>query len=85
MTEKYSPSPLPCVVDNSLHGAGPLPPRGEGVRRGIFTPLLIKSKKEVILQGSWQKNNKKYFSLYLISMKKEEKTQGTNEKNFKKF
>jgi len=37
----YSPSPLPCAVDNSLHRAGPLPLRGEGVRREIFTLLLI--------------------------------------------
>jgi len=47
MTENIPPSPLPCAVDNSLHKAGPLLPRGEGVRRKIFTPLLIKSKKEI--------------------------------------
>jgi len=38
MTENIPPHP------------NPLPPRGEGVRRGIFTPLLIKSKKEVKIQ-----------------------------------
>jgi len=46
MTENDSPSPLPCAVDNSLHRAGPLPPpRGEGVRREIFTLLLITLQK----------------------------------------
>jgi hypothetical protein len=75
MTEKYSPSPLPCVVDNSLHGAGPLPPRGEGVRRGIFTPLLIKSKKEVILQHLDEKNMK-YFSSLLNKYEKRSKNAG---------
>jgi len=65
MTEKYSPSPLPCVVDNSLHGAGPLPPRGEGVRREIFTPLLIKSKKEVISLHPDKKNLKNVLNNFL--------------------
>jgi len=48
---KYSPSPLPCAVDNSLHRAGHLPPRGEGVRRRIFTPLLIKLQKRSDFTG----------------------------------
>jgi len=46
MTENIPPHP------------NPLPPRGEGVRREILLPLFSKSKKEVVLQGSWQKNIK---------------------------
>jgi len=48
MTENIPPHPRP------------LPPRGEGVRREIFTPLLIKSKKEVISLHPDEKYLKKF-------------------------
>jgi len=40
----------------------PLPPRGEGVRRKIFLPLLSKSKKELKTQPIDEKKLKKIFS-----------------------
>jgi len=42
----------------------PLPPRGEGMRREIFTLLLSKSKKEVILLH-FNEKKLKYFSSLL--------------------
>jgi len=51
----YSPSPLPCVVGNSLHRAGPLPPRGEGMRREIFTPPTYIDTKKRGKRNQWMK------------------------------
>jgi hypothetical protein len=31
----HSPSPLPCIVDKSLYGAGPLPPRESEVEEWL--------------------------------------------------
>jgi len=53
MTENIPPHP------------SPLPPRGEGVSREIFTPLLSKSKKEVKIQHLDEKYFKKNLLLYL--------------------
>jgi hypothetical protein len=53
----------------------------EGVRRGIFTPLYIKSKK-----GAKKKPmDEKYFPLLLIKSKKRVILLQGREKNFKKF
>jgi hypothetical protein len=48
------------MIENVPPHPNPLPQRGEGVRRGIFVPLLIKSKKGVILLQSRKKNFKKF-------------------------
>jgi len=40
------------MTENAPPHPNPLPPRGEEVKREIFTPLFIKSKKELVLQGS---------------------------------
>ncbi|MBU4047225.1 hypothetical protein KKB17_00960 [bacterium] len=47
MTENIPPHP------------SPLPPRGEGGRREIFTPLLIKLQKRGENTKDWEKNLKK--------------------------
>jgi len=47
------------MTENIPHHPSPFPPRGKGVRREIFTPLFSKSKKEVILLHSDEKNLKK--------------------------
>ena len=58
---------LPCRNDRKYPPPhhNPLPPRGEGVRRGLFTPLLSKSKKGGKIQNPDEKN-KKYFLPLLI-------------------
>jgi len=53
-------SPLRLNILLVATSPNPLPRRGEGVRREIFTPLLSKSKKEVVLQHTDEKKLKKY-------------------------
>jgi len=59
-----------AMTENIPPHPNPLPPRGEGVRSEIFTPLLIHCKKEVILLHLDEKKLK-YLKFILISNKKD--------------
>jgi len=61
MTENIPPHP------------SPLPPRGEGVRREIFTPLFSKSKKEAKTQHPDEKNLKNISSSTYKEQESDEK------------